>query len=145
MDTHIPDTAMKDIESILQEAGVKPTVNRILVLRELTKSPAPLSLGELDEKIGTLEKSSVLRALTVLLEKHLIHTVEDGRGIIKYETCSRRNGETDEDMHVHFYCKKCTRLICFEDIPVPAIQLPEEYRVHAVNYMVKGVCPECNG
>lgn len=145
MDTHIPDTAMKDIESILQEAGVKPTVNRILVLRELTKSPAPLSLGELDEKIGTLEKSSVLRALTVLLEKHLIHTVEDGRGIIKYETCSRHNGETDEDMHVHFYCEKCQRLICFENIPVPAIQLPEEYHVHAVNYMVKGVCPECNG
>ena len=136
---------MKDIESILQEAGVKPTVNRILVLRELTKSLAPLSLGELDEKIGTLAKSSVLRALTVLLEKHLIHTVEDGRGIIKYETCSRHNGETDEDMHVHFYCEKCQRLICFEDIPVPAIQLPEEYRVHAVNYMVKGVCPECNG
>ena len=136
---------MKDIESILQEADVKPTVNRILVLRELTKSPAPLSLGELDEKIGTLEKSSVLRALTVLLEKHLIHTVEDGRGIIKYETRSRHNGETDEDMHVHFYCEKCQRLICFEDIPVPAIKLPEEYRVHAVNYMVKGVCPECNG
>ncbi|MDE5839758.1 MAG: transcriptional repressor [Muribaculaceae bacterium] len=134
---------MKDIEAILLEAGVRPTANRIIVFRELTKSNCPMSLGELEQTLGTLDKSSILRSLSVLLDHHLIHDIEDGRGVIKYELCSGHEDGKDTDMHVHFYCEKCERLICFEDIPVPMLPLPETFSVHAVNYMVKGICPEC--
>ncbi len=134
---------MTDIENILEKAGVKPTSNRILVLRELIKSPRPLSLGDLDIALGSLEKSSILRVLVLLQESHLIHSIEDGRGVIKYETCTGHSGGVDQDMHVHFYCEKCQQISCFEDISVPAIQLPDDYTIHAVNYLVKGICPAC--
>ncbi|MBD5356352.1 MAG: transcriptional repressor [Bacteroides sp.] len=134
---------MKDIETIIEQAGVKPTSNRILVMRELIKSPRPLSLGDLDACLETLEKSSILRALTIFLQHHLIHDIEDGRGVIKYEPCSRHEEGKDMDMHVHFYCEKCQQLTCFEDVGVPPISLPDEYLTHAINYMVKGICPQC--
>ncbi len=134
---------MQTLEETLTEAGVKPTSNRIIVFRELLKSPRPLSLGELDTAIETLTKSSILRVLTLLIEHHLIHTVEDGRGIVKYELCHGGANCTDNDMHVHFYCEECREVYCFEDIPVPQIALPEEFHIHSVNYMLKGVCPSC--
>lgn len=134
---------MKDIETILNEASIKPTSNRILVLRELIKSPCPLSLGELEATIRTMEKSSILRTLNILLEHNLIHAIEDGRGVIKYEQCSGHFDGQDLDMHVHFYCESCRKLTCFEDIAVPAIDIPGGYVPRTVNYLVKGTCPDC--
>lgn len=134
---------MKNIENLLTSKGIKPTSNRILVLRELINSSYPLSLGDLDINIGTMEKSSILRVLTILQKYHLIHTIEDGRGIIKYEQCHGHNDGKDQDMHVHFYCEKCKKVSCFENISVPTINLPHDYTLHSINYMVKGICPQC--
>ena len=140
--THSADR-MEDIEKTIEQAGIKPTSNRILVLRELTGSPRPLSLGDLDLRIDTLEKSSILRTLAVLQEHHLIHSIEDGRGVIKYELCSGHHGEEDNDMHVHFYCENCHKVTCFEGIAVPSVSLPDGFSSRSVNYMVKGICPDC--
>lgn len=134
---------MNNIDDIFRIAGIKPTPNRIVVLRELIKSTQPLSLGELDERIGTLEKSSILRTLAVLRTHRIIHDIEDGRGVVKYEYCSGYNNGKDTDMHVHFYCGVCQNITCFEGIPVPHIQLPDGYKMETVNYMIKGVCPSC--
>ncbi|MBD5212751.1 MAG: transcriptional repressor [Bacteroidales bacterium] len=134
---------MEDIEKIMTDAGMKPTSNRVLVLRELINADSPLSLGDLEALIGTLEKSSVLRALAVCQEHHLIHAIEDGRGVTRYEVC---NGTTDgrhDDMHVHFYCLKCRQTSCFEHIMVPRIDLPENYLADTATYLVKGICPQC--
>lgn len=136
---------MKNIDEILSEAGIRPTSNRVIVLREILNSPNPLSLGELEGQIDTLEKSSILRVLTQLSDHHLVHSVEDGRGVIKYETCHGRHEHgVDTDMHVHFYCEKCKRVVCFEDIPVPQIPLPDGFVPRSVNYMLKGLCPDCS-
>jgi hypothetical protein len=31
----------------------------------------------------------------------------------------------------------------FADIPIPAVQLPAGYELTSINYMAKGLCPEC--
>ncbi len=133
---------MISLDDILNNAGVKPTSNRILVLRAILSSPRPLSLGELDEQILTLDKSSILRTLNLLIEHHILHTVEDGRGIVKYEIC-HGDGQSCA-MHVHFYCEHCQKTFCFPDTPVPDIPLPDGFTPRAVNYMLKGTCPECS-
>lgn len=132
-----------EISKILDEAGIRPTSNRLIVLKALADSHGPMSVGELEDTIDTLDKSSVFRVLTLLLEHHLVHAVEDGRGIVKYELCRAADSEHDSDMHVHFYCDSCRRVYCFEDIPVPEIPLPEGFESRSVNYMVKGICPDC--
>ena len=132
-----------DISSILDAAGVKPTPNRILVFRTLHSAASPMSLVELETSLGTLERSSILRVLRLLHEHSLIHTLEDGRGIGKYELCHGKGHCSPGDMHAHFYCERCERVFCFEHISAPEIPLPKGFSVSSVNFMLKGICPDC--
>lgn len=135
---------MNETEEILERAGIKPTSNRILVLREILRSGHPLSLMDLDEILDTLDKSSISRVLSILLEHGAIHAVEDGRGIVRYETChGDHSHKSDNDMHAHFYCERCRKVYCFEDIPTPSVKLPAGFYSRSVNYMIKGICPGC--
>lgn len=133
--------------SLLSDADIPPTPNRVIVVRALIDATAPKSLGELEEQLLTLQKSSILRVLNILIEKGLVHTIEDGRGVIKYEICRSHNhrhviGTPDDDTHVHFYCEKCRRTICIDRTP-PPIDMPEGYEIRSLNYMLKGICPRC--
>lgn len=134
---------MNDAEKILEKSGIKPTPNRLLVVRALLGSERPLSLIELETLLETLDRSSISRVLSILQKKDAVHSLEDGRGVAKYEIC---HGETHcslADMHAHFYCECCDRVFCFEDIATPSLKIPSEFKVHSVNYMLKGLCPVC--
>lgn len=131
------------IIQMLEQAGIKPTSNRILVLRTIMESDRPLSLTDLEAKLLSLEKSSVFRVLTLLLEHGVIHAVEDGRGIVKYEICKGKGTCTIEELHAHFYCEFCHQVFCFEAIHPPMAELPDGFFIRSVNYMLKGMCPEC--
>ncbi|MDE6804880.1 MAG: transcriptional repressor, partial [Muribaculaceae bacterium] len=63
---------MTDLVNILTEAGIKPTSNRLLVLRTLLDAPSPLSLIELETELETVERSSILRVLTLFLDRNLV-------------------------------------------------------------------------
>ena len=132
------------IKRMLEQANVKPTSNRILVLRAIVVSNNPLSLSELEDMLLTLEKSSIFRVLTLLLKHGIVHTVEDGRGIVKYEICSGgQGGCTLDDLHAHFYCESCHQVFCFQTIPTQTAKLPDGFSIHSINYMLKGLCPKC--
>lgn len=129
---------------ILANAGVTPTPNRILVTKALIESTSPMSLVELEKTLETLDRSSISRSLAHLLSHGAIHAMEDGRGITKYEICQGEHDCSMADMHAHFYCEQCKRVYCFEHINAPDIALPEGFRPQAVNYMIKGICPDCD-
>ena len=80
---------MSSEESIkrLERHGIKPTSNRIVVVRALETAGRPLSLLELETKIQTIDKSGVFRALTLFREHHLVHVIEDGGDGVRYELC----------------------------------------------------------
>lgn len=130
---------------LLERHGIKPTANRIVVVKALAATEHPASLSELEQRIVTIDKSGIFRALVIFREHRLVHQLEDGDGGVKYELCQahhNHDGE-DDDTHVHFYCERCHRIFCFHDTPIPAVALPEGYAAHTVNYMIKGICPEC--
>lgn len=134
----------EEYEKMLLEHGVKPTANRVVVLRTLAEAGRPLSLTELETKILTIDKSGVFRALTLFREQHLVHVIDDGSGGVRYETChSHSDDDTDDDLHVHFYCEQCQRTYCLDHIPVPQVEVPQGFVVNSANYMVKGICPQC--
>lgn len=132
-----------NIEERLAGSGVKPTAMRLLVIQELQKAIRPLSLRELEDRMPSAERSTIFRALTLLLEHHLVHAIEDGSGALRYEACESPDHHTHDDQHTHFYCEHCHRTFCFRDTKIPQIALPKGFRMSAVNYMVKGLCPDC--
>ena len=133
------------VDDILERAGVRPTANRVLVFKALQAARSPMSLIELETALETLERSSVLRALTVFADNDIVHLLEDGRGVTKYELCHSHDHSSLNDQHPHFYCEKCQRVYCFDSEAVPPVNMPAGFSARSVNYMIKGICPHCGG
>lgn len=137
--------SQQECEQLLTEHGVTPTANRIVVIKALADAERPMSLTELEYKILSIDKSGVFRALSLFRKHRLVHVLEDGSDGVRYELCHSHDGhDTDDDQHVHFYCEHCHRTFCLSDIPIPAVTLPPGYRLTGINYMAKGLCPECS-
>ena len=132
-------------EDLLLDRGIKPTSNRILVVRELVKATRPISLGDLEALLGfTMDKASIFRVLELFAEKELTHVIEDGSRSLKYELCRSDGHHHAADQHAHFYCEKCGTVTCLDNIKLPSISLPDNYKLKSVNLMFKGICPKCD-
>lgn len=128
---------------LLEEHGIKPTANRILVVRALASSMQPLSLAELERRIMTIDKSNVFRALLLFREHHLVHAIEGSGDGTRYELCHSHCEDHDEDQHPHFFCEVCQQTYCLDYMDLPEVNLPSGFELHAVNYILKGLCPHC--
>lgn len=127
----------------LNRRGIKPTAMRVLILRTMMSIPSAVSLADLEEELDTVDKSTIFRAITLFHAHHLIHCIDDGSGALKYAVCSDDCDCSVSDLHSHFYCERCHRTFCFENIHVPVVNLPDGFTVSSVNYVLKGVCPAC--
>jgi Fur family ferric uptake transcriptional regulator len=83
---------MNEAEHLLTQRGVRITALRLLILNTMLQSSCALSLSDIEKKLTTVGKSTIFRALTVFLEHHLVHQVEDGSGQTKFALC-------DSDCH----------------------------------------------
>ena len=127
----------------LEARGIKPTAIRLLVLRAMLESDHAVSLSELEDRLETVDKSTIFRAVMLFLSHHLIHGFADGSGMLKYAVCSDDCHCEASELHTHFYCEKCRKTFCLTGLPVPIVQLPVGFTVNSVNYVVRGICPEC--
>lgn len=134
---------MKDsLENLLESKGIKVTANRLIVLRAISECKGAVTMAELEDMVDSIDKSGIFRTLMLFEQNHLLHAIDDGCHGTRYELC-RASGHIDDDRHVHFHCEKCHRTICLDDMSVPVVDLPQGYQAESVNYMIKGVCPNC--
>lgn len=133
----------QDIISRLESKGIRPTANRILVMKALMGEQNPQSLSNLERKMVSMDKSSIFRTLTLFLEHDVVHAFEDGRGVLCYELCEEKGACDHHDGHIHFYCESCQRSFCMEDIHIPSFELPEGFYPHSISFVIKGECPDC--
>lgn len=128
----------------LEHRGIKPTAMRLLILKEMFRGDEMVSLPQLEKLLPTVEKSTISRTLSVFLMHRLIHAVDDGSGSLKYNVCSDDCDCTVKDEHTHFYCERCHRTFCLKRIHVPMAPLPDGFSLSSINYVIKGLCPECS-
>ena len=133
----------QDMISRLESKGIRPTANRILVMKTLMGEQNPQSLSNLERKMVSMDKSSIFRTLTLFLEHDVVHAFEDGRGVLCYELCEEKGACDHHDGHIHFYCESCQRSFCMEDIHIPIFELPEGFYPHSISFVIKGECPDC--
>ena len=130
----------------LEHHDIKPTATRLLILEQLHRGDERLSLPRLEQLLPSVAKSTISRTPTLFLLHGLIHAVDDGSGALKYNI-SHHDCEDDpdeEEEHTHFYCTRCHRTFCLKQIHVPTVLLPDGFRLESVNYVLKGLCPECS-
>ena len=135
--THITE------EQTLRKAGVRVTAVRLLVWRTIRKEFAGIfNLADLEEVLPTVDKSTLFRTLNLFSDSHLLDAIDDGSGSQKY--CLRSADDPLSGVrHIHFSCRVCHKTVCLTNIPLPEVSLPEGFEVENVEYVAKGVCPEC--
>ena len=138
------DDLTTQTEAALAQRGIRPTAVRLLVAKALATDECALSLTDLEARLGTVDKSSIFRVLTLFLEHDIVHAFEDGKGALNYELCSHHDSHDHTASHAHFYCEKCARTFCLKDIPVENVALPDGFKANSLSFIIKGECPECS-
>lgn len=133
----------KHIENILKGASVRPTPVRMLILGEFYKSLKPLSAQEVEDSLGTVDRSSITRALALFAESHILHQISDGSGMMRYELCRDISHAAHRDQHAHFHCRKCGETICLNDVGIDTPNIGTEYLIESLTFVITGICPKC--
>lgn len=135
---------MKETVKKLKIRNIKPTAMRELVLKVLTEQDRAISLADLEQKFDNADKTTLYRTLKTFEENKLIHSINDGTGSVKYALCKETCQCHPEDLHVHFLCTKCQQTYCLNDISIPSIDLPTNFKLETINMVVKGICSNCD-
>ena len=127
----------------LKHRGIRPTATRLLILRNMMRGDEAVSLPDMERYLPTVDKSTISRTLSLFLLNRLVHVIDDGSGSLKYAVCSDDCDCSVEDEHTHFYCTSCHRTFCLKHIAVPVVDLPPGFTLSSINYVLKGLWPEC--
>ena len=133
-----------DYDNLLSQHGVRPTAVRILVYRAIDSIRDTFSLTDLEEKLDSVDKSTIFRTLTTFHEHHIVHKIDDGSGSTKYCMCHNTHVCDIEEMHCHFYCEACHKTFCLEHTHIPVVHCPAGFELKQVSYILKGLCAECS-
>ena len=129
---------------ILKQREIRPTAIRLLILKAMMRFERAFSLLDLENELDTVDKSTVSRTINLFLDHHLIHCIDDGSGSLKYSVCGNGCNCSVSELHAHFYCLKCHRTFCLRNIPVPMVELPRNFTLESINYVLKGCCEDCS-
>ena len=133
-------TFMDNISIYLSGYGIRPSVQRIAIMRYLLKNLTHPTVDEIYEalksQIPTLSKTTVYNTLKLF--------VENGAAI--YVGIDEKNARFDGiiNPHAHFRCKDCG---CIIDIPMNLDNfIPKEFGgiIDESYFYLKGYCEKCN-
>jgi Fur family ferric uptake transcriptional regulator len=133
-----------NVLELLKSHQLKKSAPRVAILNVLTNANAPQSEAEIKQAIGDLyDRITFYRSMHSLYESGLIHKIVIDNLQVKYalNDCSR--GHSHEVNHVHFYCYKCCRVQCLEQIETGKYSLPDGYMKNECNVLIKGTCNVC--
>lgn len=129
---------------VLSECGFRVTEKRVKLLDVLASSEKPLSMEELQKKVGKyMDRTTLYRALLDLLDKKVIKTVDFGDRDDRYEIVGAHH-------HHHIICQKCKRVEEISDCAVESslsnfVRRSKEFATidnHSLEFF--GTCKQCN-
>ena len=134
---------MKQEEQMLSDAGIRPTAIRIMVLKEIISQQHAFTLADMEQRLDTLDRSTLFRTLTLFVRHGLLHETDNGSGSKLFCLCECGHHHSHTP-HIHFTCNACHETYCIKDIDTSAIPKPEGYEVKELNIVMRGLCPKCN-
>lgn len=129
----------------LTRHALRRTPMRLAVLRVFLDSSFALSGHEIEQRLGTdSDRITLYRTLRSFEEKGLVHRVVDNTDIVRYAVCSIECSEHAHfDNHVHFKCTACQHIYCLNQVAIPVVTLPARFEAVSRDYLLAGVCREC--
>lgn len=136
------------IEKLLNRYDLRSTHIRREVLRLFLGCDHALTHHRIEQEVqGEFDRVTLYRTLRTFEEKGLLHRVLNDQDTIQYALCKDEHCQTHQhkhvDNHVHFQCEQCARTFCMDDVPIPLVDIPENYKVRSMQLLVMGICDEC--
>lgn len=129
-----------ELVKMMHETGVRPSVQRLAVLRYVANAHRHPSADEiyatLSGEFPTLSRTTIYNALHTLVGAGLVLELDLESGTMHYDLAPQPH-------HGHFMCLKCGRIY---DTAMPADVLQAispDFEVATVSVVFKGLCPEC--
>ena len=129
-----------EIQKILDENHVKPSINRIKIFEYLMKNKSHPTVDEvyrsLKGELPTLSKATVYTSFKAFLDA----------GIVKALNMEGQEARFDYNMtgHGHFKCEKCEKLYDFDImIENEVLKSLKGFSIKETDVLVKGICKDC--
>ncbi len=110
-------------------------------MKEVVAHDGPFTLADMEGILDTVDRSTIFRTLTLFLTHDIIHEVDNGSGSKMYCRCECASVHYS---HLHFTCTACGKTFCLKDVDTSVISHPKGFVVKEVNFVMKGLCPECS-
>ena len=137
------ETNRLDYTETLTRHGIRPTAVRLLIYKTALRFHDTFSMSELEDALESVDKSTVFRTLSLFAARHLLHEIEDGSGSTKYCICRNDRPCGIDELHCHFHCEACRKTFCLDYTHIPAVRYPAGFEVRQIDYLLKGLCPDC--
>jgi len=144
LQNRIPKMLTQEVENKLIAKDVKPTAMRILVMKYFQSTTSARTLRQLEDHFDASDMSTLYRTLKTFVDHNILHTIDDGTGIMKYAKCIEGCVCAPQDLHYHFHCMNCKETTCLTEQSIPSVQLPLNYTMIEANMVVKGYCANCS-
>ena len=138
--------AIPDAEATqrIRALGQRVTRLRVAVFKTLLEAEQPLSHLEVRQRLetsatGAIDRVSLYRNLEWLVQAGLAHRITADDRVWRF---SARHEESTAQ-HPHFHCISCGQVFCLPESRVSAPQLPADYSVIEMEFVVNGVCAHC--
>jgi Fur family transcriptional regulator, ferric uptake regulator len=134
------------IHETLARHELRATPIRRQVLQVLLSRPYALSSNDIEQALAAtgIDRITLYRTLRTFEQQGVIHRVIDATDIIRYAACATGCTEhAHHDNHVHFKCTACQHTYCLNQVSIPPVVLPGQFRAERSDYLISGVCSQC--
>jgi Fur family ferric uptake transcriptional regulator len=133
-----------DVRSAVRAKGLRATPSRVAVLELLRASDAPMSHGEVADRIAShgWDRATIYRNLADLAEAGLVRRTDVGDHVWRFEAVSDEHAAAS---HPHFVCTECGSVECLPEIElaVRRAKAPRAVKQRQVEVHVRGLCDAC--
>lgn len=124
------------------ERGIRPSMQRLAIMDYLINHPIHPTIDDvyqaLSNKVPTLSRTTVYNTLRMLSENQAAQMIT----IDEHRVCYDGNVES----HVHFFCKKCGKIIDLFGEQAPKLEgekTVEGNIIQEEQLYYKGICAKC--
>ena len=131
---------MENINKKLQSKGIKPTYQRLKILKYLednrTHPTVDMIFKDLVKEIPTISRTTVYNTLDMLCKAGLVTYINITGTEVRYDAITER--------HHHFLCDKCKRIFDMDfSCPLCGKNEIDGHEVKELHGYLIGICKEC--
>ena len=127
----------------IRNAGLKPTAQRIAILKELlsrTDHPgADMVYKKLKGDYPSLSMNTIYLNLETFVRQGVIQRINNLTNLGRFDG--------NPEPHHHFICVKCKEIIDLHGVSLPNVEIPEGFNIANIftdQMQLNGVCSDCN-